>query len=294
MRTVTITKGLPASGKSTWAKSQIDQNSCSIKRINKDDLRDMLDNGYWSKGNEKFIVSVRDQLIVAALNDGKNVIVDDTNLAPIHESTIRRIVTEYNKETGSNISVNVKFFDTPVDECIQRDLKRVRSVGEKVIRTMYNKYLRSNENPPINTYQNSDLPKAVICDLDGTLALLNGRNPYDASTCVNDSLNQPIAEILKDQSNKGDAIILFSGRSEKDLGPTVTWLDMHNIPYDLLRMRKIGDQRNDVIVKQEMYDENIKGKYYVKFVFDDRLSVCKLWHDLGLTLLRHGDPTADF
>ena len=46
-----MTKGLPASGKSTWAKQYLDDNP-GTKRVNKDDLRAMLDNGKWSKRNE--------------------------------------------------------------------------------------------------------------------------------------------------------------------------------------------------------------------------------------------------
>jgi hypothetical protein len=32
------------------------------------------------------------------------------------------------------------------------------------------------------------LPLAILCDLDGTLAHLNGRNSYDASSCNEDIL----------------------------------------------------------------------------------------------------------
>ena len=41
---VYITKGLPGSGKSTWAKETVDKYPNSYKRINKDDLRAMIDN----------------------------------------------------------------------------------------------------------------------------------------------------------------------------------------------------------------------------------------------------------
>ncbi len=73
-------RGLPGSGKSTWAKQMVTENPNSYKRINRDELRMMLDNGYTSNGNEKFVKQVRDMLIVKALTDGKHVIVDDTNL----------------------------------------------------------------------------------------------------------------------------------------------------------------------------------------------------------------------
>ena len=45
--------------------------------------------------------------------------------------------------------------------------------------------------------QNEALPKAIICDLDGTLALMNGRNPFDASKCDEDLLNVPVAEYIE-------------------------------------------------------------------------------------------------
>jgi hypothetical protein len=59
-------------------------------------------------------------------------------------------------------------------------------------------------------------------------------------------------------------------------------------------MRHNGDYRKDVVVKEEMYNDHIKGKYNVTVVIDDRLQVCRMWHRLGLPLLRVGDPDADF
>ncbi len=89
MKKVIILKGLPASGKSTWAKQRLAAEPGAYKRINKDELRAMLDDSHWSKGNERFVLRLRDHLIVAALEDGKHVIVDDTNLHPKHEQQIR-------------------------------------------------------------------------------------------------------------------------------------------------------------------------------------------------------------
>ena len=81
MKKVYLTKGLPGSGKSTWAKEMVSKNPNSYKRVNKDDLRAMLDNGKHSEDAEKFILNVRDSIILLALENGKHVIVDDTNLA---------------------------------------------------------------------------------------------------------------------------------------------------------------------------------------------------------------------
>ena len=147
MRKVIICKGLPASNKSGWAKEQIENSNCSIKRINKDILRKMLDNSKYSKGNEKYVLQLRDHILLTSLDLGKSVIVDDTNFHPSHEERIRELVSDYNKglygeKPINSVQVEVKFFDVPLEECIIRDLKRPNSVGAKVIWDMYNKYLK--------------------------------------------------------------------------------------------------------------------------------------------------------
>lgn len=135
MKKVIITRGLPSSGKSTWSKELIAKNPSQYKRINKDDLRSMLDGGKWSRDNEKMVLQVRDQLILLALEGGKHVIVDDTNLAPKHEVHIRELVK------GKAEVVIQDFTDVPLEECIRRDSARPVSVGEKVIRDMWRQFL---------------------------------------------------------------------------------------------------------------------------------------------------------
>jgi predicted kinase len=137
MLMVTICKGLPASGKSTWAKAQVLGRPNAIKRINKDDLRAMLDGSHYDQGNEQFVEAARDYLIVAALQDGKHVIVDDTNLNPRHESRIRQLVAE----SGIAAEVEVKVFEVDVEEAIRRDSARAKSVGEFAIRRMWADHL---------------------------------------------------------------------------------------------------------------------------------------------------------
>ncbi len=76
-QTVYFTIGLPGSGKSTWAKEKLEKAPNSIKRVNKDDFRAMLDNAYFSKGNEKFVLEVQDVIIKSVLAEGKHAIVYD-------------------------------------------------------------------------------------------------------------------------------------------------------------------------------------------------------------------------
>lgn len=275
MLTVTLTKGLPGSGKSTWAKEEVLKNNNSIKRVNKDDLRAMLDAGKWSKANEKFVLAVRDKIILEALSNGKHVIVDDTNLDVSHENHIRELVR------GMANVVIKDFTDVTLETCIERDLHRLNSVGKDVIVGMWEKYLK----PANEVYTPTEgLPCVVICDLDGTLANLNGRNPYDASTCMEDGLNKVVAGLIM-----GVDVILCSGREDKYRKQTEAWLAKHGIKYVSLLMRETGDNRKDAIIKREIYETNIKPYYNVSFVLDDRNQVVDMWRSLGLTCLQVAD-----
>ena len=275
MLKVILCKGLPGSGKSTWAKKLIDDHPGQYKRINKDDLRAMLDNGKFSKQNEDFVVAVRNQVLLMALENGKNVIIDDTNLHPIHEQTIRELVK------GIAEVIIQDFTNVPLETCIKRDLNRSASVGEKVIRDMYRQFLAPKPEP--SPWQ-AGLPSAIICDLDGTLCLMDHRNPYDASRCDEDRVNPVVASLLV-----GKTVLLVSGREEKYREPTLKFLTKHNIQYQALWMRKTGDRRKDAIIKQEIFDTHIRGVYNIEFVLDDRNQVVALWRSLGLTCLQVAD-----
>ena len=229
---IILTRGLQASGKTSWAKEQLNLFPGVYKNICKDDLRRMLDDSRHSDANEQFVLNVRDFLIVETLNSGKSVIVSDTNFEPVHEATIRQIVTGWNRDQENKgkktrATVEIKDFNISLEDAIERDKGREYSVGEKVIRRTYNQFVRpKGEKMTINKAEapiyNPDLPDAIICDLDGTLALLNGRDPYDASACENDEVNIPVIGILKSYNRHAPfdvfrfANILFvSGREEK-------------------------------------------------------------------------------
>ena len=54
-------------------------------------------------------------------------------------------------------------------------------------------------------------------------------------------------------------------------------------------MRKTGDNRKDCVVKREIFDAEIKDKYYIKFILDDRNQVVDMWRKMGLTCLQVAD-----
>lgn len=276
MRKVILMRGLPGSGKSTYAKQLVDEKPNVYKRINRDELRMMFDNGYNSNGNEKFIKKVRDMLIIKALEEGNNVVVDDTNLSDRNFTRISQLVSAYNKQHNANVQVEVKEFDTPLHECIARDEQREKPVGERVIRKMYRQFYDDGVR---YAEQNDSLPKAIICDLDGTLALLNGRDPFNAEGCENDLLNVPVANTVKTYAELGYKILLFSGRKQMHQPNTERWLAKHNIPYHLLVLRSDTDNRKDAFIKREIFEQHAASKYRIEFVLDDRDQVVNMWRD---------------
>lgn len=284
---VLLLKGLPGCGKSSYAKELLKEFPGVYVRINKDDIRAMLHNSKWSKANEKFVVKTRDQLIENVLDAGQSPIIDDTNLHPKHEINIRTLVTEYNKKNNKQIRVEVKLIDTPIEECIKRDLKRFNSVGETVIRDMYDSFLAP---PVITLQQNPSLKHIYIFDIDGTVAEKGDRSPYDWEKVDEDKPKENVIQIARILNKSGYYIFFFSGRDEICREKTEKWICMHFNwdPGDFrLEMRKKGDMRKDTIVKKEMFEQHIKDKFYVAAVFDDRDAVVQLWRrEIGLTCLQ--------
>lgn len=280
MAELIMLRGLPGAGKSFWSREYQKKNP-NTKRVNKDSLRDLLDNGHWNKPNESFVLKVRNFIVTEALRKGHNIIVDDTNFSPNHEKKLRELA----KIQGANFTIK-DFTDISVERCIAQDLKRTNSVGEKVIREMYNKYLRPKAEAP---KRDPKLPTIVLCDIDGTIATMKDRSPYDWQRVDEDDVNEPVASLVRllNSCESKYEVILFSGRDEVCRGKTESWLAINGIPYKELHMRAKDDMRKDSIVKKELYEKYVAGKYNVMFVLDDRDQVVSMWrHELGLPVFQ--------
>lgn len=264
--------GLPASGKSTYAKQlALD----GWVRVNKDDLRAMLHGGKWSPKNEKQILQVRDQVISDSLLAGKSVVVDDTNLDPKHKIRLQELAKKY------AATFETKFFDVEPAECIKRDLVRPNSVGNDVIMGFYNKYLA----PAPEVYEPPHgKPRAIICDIDGTLAHMGERSPYDWHKVGSDTVDQVVIDLLRRYDNR--VIILLSGRDSVCRTETVQWLEQNRVPFNHLFMRPEKDMRKDSIVKRELFEQHIRNDFNVEFVLDDRQQVVDMWRQMGLKCLQ--------
>jgi predicted kinase len=290
----TITRGLPGSGKTTWARQQP-----GAVRVNRDELRQMLHGGPLGVGWAEVQVTVAQRAqIEALLRAGANVICDDTNL----RARVARELAELGLRCGAEV-VFREFTDVPLDECIRRDAERPAEVrvGEEVIRTMFQRYLSGRSLPlpvPDPTPPSPEAkytpapgaPNTILVDIDGTVALMNGRSPYDMSKVGRDTPHHAVIEAVRAMHAAGFLVVYCSGRSDDARADTEAWLDRHvGVPYVALHMREYGDQRKDSIVKAEIFDREVRGRYHVVAVFDDRDQVVRMWRSLGLTVFQVAD-----
>lgn len=133
--------------------------------------------------------------------------------------------------------------------------------------------------------------KAIICDLDGTLANIDHRRHHVEGAkkdwkaffagIVGDELNTMVDRYL-DAVTGSHRILLVTGRPAEYVSVTETWLLDNRVSYNELFMRPAGDFRPDEIIKEEIYRTEIEPHYDVKLVLDDRAKVVKMWRSLGL------------
>ena len=190
------------------------------KRVNRDDIRLLLDGQKFNPKNEKFVSKIEDAIIVEALKAGKNVVVDATNL---HPKTIPRIKKTI-ADAGITVLYETKHFDIPVEEAVKRDVGRV-GVGHEVIWEFANKYLDTRD----KYTPDKNLEKAYIFDVDGSLATMNGRSPFDWERVKEDKCREEIAAMARNLYDLGYYIIIMSGRDGSCKKLTEEWFKENRI-----------------------------------------------------------------
>lgn len=294
-----LTRGLPGSGKSTWAK-QMSKKYNNVILISRDDLRNSLysEFSFGNKKAEDFVTIQQRGIIKNALMTGHDVIVHDTNLNISFMKQFKKHFIRY-----SNIFI-VDFTDVPVEVCISRDELRMATkgfVGSDVINRMnknWNKSVGKTWPFPIVSVQVADeilatsqgvrtdikyipdttLADTVVLDIDGTLANIDHRSPFDHSKYHLDTLNKSVAKIAAGFTKA----VILTGRDEEHYGQTALWLNKMSIAYDILFMRPKGDKRPDYIVKKEIFFDQIAPYYNVELVVEDRRQVVEMWRSIGL------------
>lgn len=328
MRTLLLLVGLPGSGKSTFSLELLKKEPKRWKRINRDCLRAMLnhpDDREFSSSDEDLVRHLEKEAVRRALKEGFDVILDNTHLKDRSVKDVHKLC-----ESVGDVKVIEKPFNVDVAECLRRNAGRTgrARVPDSVIERMARaaKIDKGHRLESRETYypprvsapargRTEGLPDAIICDLDGTLALMGDRSPFDASRCDElDTLNEPVARMVDAFNSQGVKVIFMSGRSDKDRAPTVRFIDKHmQVPvsrvckaahnslmkggkfktamnYQLF-MRAEGDMRKDAVVKRELFEAHVEGRYNVILTIDDRDQVVDLWRSMGLTCaqVNYGD-----
>lgn len=274
-------RGLPASGKSTKAKEIMDKFGGYV-RLNRDLMRTMLHFDRFTGRNEGITIDLQVAMAENLLAKGIGVIIDDTNLGDRHLDRWKNIA----KKTDSKFEVME--MKTTMHECVERDYSRKDSVGKHVITNMALQYGLWHPEYPI-----------ILCDLDGTLCDISHRLHHVKKTpkdwkgffadIPNDLVRENVFNMLSEHASQGCFIALVSARPETYRKETVEWLEMHEIKYDTLIMRRGHDKRPDTEVKQDILNTYFHDKSKIILVIDDRPSVIRMWKENGLNVIDVGD-----
>ncbi|MEZ0612500.1 AAA family ATPase [Fibrella sp. WM1] len=309
MQHILILIGISGSGKTTFA-NQLVQADPTYLRLSRDEFRRSLLpvplNDYWRWGNkrrnriEELVSELEKTALTTALDKGWNLVIDNTHLRqPYIDDVLRQV-------SNRSVRVTFKVFDVPLDEAIRRDKARPDVVGATAIREQYDRYLElfRHFNPgqtllfpqqPLPTRepftQDRALPICVLVDIDGTIASRADRSPFDWTKVHLDTPRQPVISVVRALRAAGYAVVFLSGRDSVARADTIAWIARHigwqeGSDYSLF-MRAPNDNRKDVIIKRELFEAHIQGRYYVDVVLDDRDQVVSLWrHEFGLTCLQ--------
>ena len=288
--------GISASGKSTYVKEHATSNSVIINNdnarrrfvgINPED--NLWDYYKFDKNVESQVKSETDALINDAFYNNKDLWIDNTNLTAIKNENLKKFLEQLGYEVhfhNLNISSNINTY-------LCRNQQRINELKPSVIN---DQYIRACINNYVD-FETGDRVQSRIAlvDIDGTVAdHCNQRSPFDWSRVSNDRPRPYVIETLKALYNFGsiDFIQFLSGRESICYDDTMIWLQ--NVAgFDMTRhrllMRQRKDNRKDVIIKSEIYENCIKDKYEIKFVFDDRNQVVDYWWDQKLPVFHVGD-----
>jgi len=278
-KNVIFTRGMQASGKTTWAKEFV-KNNPSYIRISRDDFRYMLDDYSHSKETESIITKMINSCINDAIACGKNIVIDEMHLNNKH------LKEKIDFFTSKNYNIEIKEFPIHISEAIARNKKRQQPINESILKKTWKQYeveLKQMIKKHKIVYTNSsnlNLPHCIICDIDGTLSDSSQRKIYDDDVS-SDEIISPVRDVINQFADKVE-IILVSGRKEKSRKQTEDWLHKQSVRFKHLYMRKNDDNRSDVVVKKEIFDEFIRYKYIPMFVIDDRPCVVEMWVEMGL------------
>lgn len=315
-----IARGIPGSGKSTWAQKWAEEDPLNRVRVNRDDIRQQLikaegvkphqrTDGYYvydkktgrlDKDFEGRITNLENSITKRALDAGKSVVSDNTNLG----GKVGKLGMQIARQR--NFPVVVKEFPVDIEEAIRRDKLRDRSVGEKVIKSMYDRlgpngaFHHVDGTFPLQKFNRPEKrgQHAVGFDLDGTLADVRsirhfvikdekGRRNFDMFH--RSSLFVPphpeVVQMMKDAKAAGYAVLITTARGAEYAEVSQRWLKENGLEFDNYYCRPKGDFRSDYEVKKDLYDI-ISRDYDLIHQVDDNPAAIKAWEEKGVMVTK--------
>jgi hypothetical protein len=225
-------------------------------------------------------------MIQDAWDNHRNIIIADTNLNPKTRNGLIKLCEDIGFE------VEIKEFPVALEEAWKRDAGRAWGVGHNVIYKQYHQWLEYKGE--LKYVGNPELPKAIIVDIDGTLARMKDRGPFDWMKVGQDTPIKENIDMVNGMYDRGYAILIFSGRDAVCMDQTRDWLDVNGVPFCWLTMRKEGSFEKDVVVKERMFNE-AKERFNIVGVMDDRPQVVRgLWNRIGLHCWAVADQNIEF
>lgn len=290
-------RGYCASGKSTRAR-EISKELGGVV-VNRDLIRLQLLGTYWTgRSEDEYRVTLSEESQVKALMEaGIPTVIDATHLAPTNLRRWARMATRYGWD------FTVEDVKTPVDVCLgrlrRRNLESDRIIEASVLFNQAKRYpinrwpvIEKRKFSPVPVERDNALQKAVIVDIDGTLAEKCDRSPYDYSRVSEDTVYEDIAYLVDVFKRNGFHVLIVSGRDGTCRNQTFQWLDDNDIPVDALFMRdtegdvdEFGGKLPDFEVKYRLFNWHIRNNWDVQYVIDDRRQVIDMWRGIGLRVL---------